>query len=131
MVVADRIIRAADKNRAASQLRCFNLGANAAALFFFAPLFLVTAFVTWRCFRKLPADSQPARHALRVGVLSIVASLLTVVLLSIPFEITSPTGFNPYVLIASLAGLFCVVGLVPGIVFMCVVDKELWRLTNL
>jgi hypothetical protein len=73
MVVASRIIRAADKNRAASQLRSLNLCANSTALLYFTPLFILSALIVWRRFRSLPVDSRCADRALLTGAISIIA----------------------------------------------------------
>jgi hypothetical protein len=128
MVVASRIIRAADKNRAASQLRSLNLCANSAALLYFTPLFILSALIVWRRFRSLPVDSRCADRALLTGAMSVIAMVLTALAWIHPYEIASPFAFNPNILIASLIGIFFCVLLAAGVVFTNAVDKELYQL---
>lgn len=128
MVVASRIIRAVDKDRAVSQLRCLNLCANVAALVYVAPLFIVTALIVWNRFRKLPVDSRCARRALLAGAISTIAMVLTSLALIHRYEIESPNSFNPNILITALIGIFFCGGWAAGVVFVNTVDKELWQL---
>lgn len=127
LIVAAKIICALEKDQTVSQLRCLNC-ANIAALFYFFPVFIVTALITWFRFRKLPVDSRWAGRLLVGAAVSLVAMVLTSLAMIPGYVIKSPFGFNPYVLIASLMGTFFCIGLVASIAFVVLVENALWRL---